>query len=296
MTDAGAFEEFIGIDWSGAKGPALPGIQIALATPGASPPVLVPPVRGKWWTRPMVLDWLRARMEAKRVLAGFDFAFAYAHADLGCYFPETGPEIEDARALWALVDSVCEGASELYGAPFYNRRDLAFHRHFLTPKGSGDLFTSRRRLTEAACAHITWPHPVMKCVGAANVGTGSLAGMRLLNRLKADIADRVAVWPFEALDDRSVLVEIFPRLYFKRADADPRGWRDPVLLNKVLAHYGSASLPRTWAPTREDEPDALVSTAALRGLAANRATWSTPMTVPAARTAEGWIFGVDWGS
>jgi hypothetical protein len=290
------FDRFIGIDWSGAKGPALPGLQIAVAEPGDGPPVLVRPSRGKWWTRPLVFDWLRDRLRSSRVLVGFDFAFAYAHGDLGCYFPETGPETADARSLWALVEEVCRGVPELYGAPFYYRDDLAFHRHFLSPKGKGDLFTSRRRLTEAACADITWPHPVMKCVGAANVGTGSLAGMRLLDGLKREMDNHVGIWPFETIEGRSTVVEIFPRLYFKRAGADPRAWRDPAVLNQVLAHYGSRALPASWAPSREDEPDALISAAALRALASNPAVWSTPLAIPSARTAEGWIFGVDWSS
>jgi hypothetical protein len=244
----------------------------------------------------MVLEWLRDRMHTRRVLVGFDFAFAYAHADLGCYFPETGPKLGDVRSLWSLVQDVCGGVPELYGAPFYTREDLVFHRHFLSPKGKGDLFTSRRRLTEAACADITWPHPVMKCVGAANVGTGSLAGMRLLDHLKREMGNQVAVWPFEALDGRSVLVEIFPRLYFKRAKVDPRSWREPAALNQVLAFYGSAALPASWVPAREDEPDALISAAALRALSEIPAIWSTPLDIPAAKTVEGWIFGVDWSS
>lgn len=294
--EVGAFEEFIGIDWSGAKGPALPGIQIALAKPGKAAPELISPVRGKWWTRPMVLEWLTERMRARRVLVGFDFAFAYAHADLDCYFPETGPSVGDARSLWSLVERVCRDAPELYGAPFYNREDLPFHRHFLTPRARGDLFTSRRRLTEAACAAITWPHPVMKCVGAANVGTGSLAGMRLLEHLKSEMDNHVAVWPFDAVEGRSVLVEIFPRLYFKRAEVDPRDWRDRAALNRVLAHFGSGALPASWRPAREDEPDALISSAALRALSPQSEIWSTPMSITAARQVEGWIFGVDWSS
>jgi hypothetical protein len=290
------FEQFIGIDWSGAKGPSLPGLQIAIAEPGNALPTLVQPKEGRWWTRPAVLDWLRETMSASRVLVGFDFAFAYAHDDVGCYFPETGPDIDDARGLWSLVEEVCGDTPELYGAPFYQREDLPFHRHFLSPKGKGDLFASRRRLTEAACADITWPHPVMKCVGAANVGTGSLAGMRLLDRLKRDMDDRVSVWPFEEPEGRSVLVEIFPRLYFKRAGLDPRSWCDTTVLNKTLAHYGSKPLAKNWSPAREDEPDALISAAALRGLSPIPEIWSTPLSIPSSRTREGWIFGVDWSS
>jgi hypothetical protein len=296
LTGPEQFEQYIGIDWSGAKGPKLPGLQIAVAEPGDKPPRLVRPPEGKWWTRPMVDHWLRDRIRARRVLVGFDFAFAYAHADLGGYFPETGPDIDDARSLWSLVEEVCRDVPELYGAPFYYRADLPFHRHFLSPKGRGDLFTSRSRVTEAACADITWPHPVMKCIGAANVGTGSLAGMRLLHHLKRDMDNHVAVWPFEVMDGRSTLVEIFPRLYFKRAGVDPRAWRDPAALNRALAYYGSRALPRSWKPSREDEPDALISAAALRDLSSKPEIWSAPLAISAASTAEGWIFGVDWSS
>lgn len=290
------FDQFIGIDWSGAKGPALPGLQIAVAEPGQGAPVLVLPPTGRWWTRPAVLDWLMDRLRAARVLVGFDFAFAYAHEDLGGYFPETGPSPGGARDLWALVEDVCQDAPELYGAPFYYRKDLPFRRHFLSPAGKGDLYTLRHRLTEAACAVVTSPHPVMKCIGAANVGTGSLAGMRLLHRLKRDMDNHVAVWPFEDLDGRSALVEIFPRLYFKRAGVDPRAWRERAALDRALAYYGSSAPAAGWLPAREDEPDALISAAALRALSPQPAIWSTPLAFAAAKRAEGWIFGVDWGS
>lgn len=54
--DVGAFDEFIGIDWSGAKGPTLPGIQIALAKPGEAAPILYHRYRasggrGRWFWR-----------------------------------------------------------------------------------------------------------------------------------------------------------------------------------------------------------------------------------------------------
>jgi hypothetical protein len=290
------FNQFIGIDWSGAKGSALSGLQIAVAEPGQGAPVLVRPPTGRWWTRPTVLDWLMDRLRATRVLVGFDFAFAYAYQDFDSYFPETEPSPGNARDLWALVEEVCQDVPELYGAPFYYREDLAFHRHFLSPAGKGDLYTSRRRLTEVACAVVTSPHPVMKCVGAANVGTGSLAGMRLLHRLKRDMDNHVAVWPFEDLDGRSALVEIFPRLYFKRARVDPRAWGDRAALDRALAHYGSSAPAAEWQPAREDEPDALISAAALRALSPSPVIWSTPLGFASAKRAEGWIFGVDWSS
>jgi len=293
---AGEFDAYIGIDWSGAKGPRLPGLQIALARPGHGAPNLVPPPEGRWWTRPMVFDWLSEQVRAKRVLAGFDFAFAYAFADEGAYFPGAGPQPKSVGPLWALVERVCADAPELYGAPFYTRTELPYHRHFLSPYGKGDLYRMRQRLTEVACADVTSPHPVMKCIGAANVGTGSLAGMRFLHHMTAAERDRIAVWPFEEIRGRSVLVEIFPRLYFKRAGVDPRAWREVGVLNRTLAHYGSRPLAKGWAPAREDEPDALISAAALRGLAGAPETWDALPKGRAVRRSEGWIFGIDWGS
>jgi hypothetical protein len=120
--------------------------------------------------------------------------------------------------------------------------------------------------------------------------------MRVLHRLKRDMDNLVAIWPFEAPEGRSAVVEIFPRLYFKRAKADPRAWRDRAVLDRVLAHYGSGPLPAGWTPAREDEPDALISAAALRDLSRQPTIWSTPLSLSAARCAEGWIFGVDWSS
>jgi hypothetical protein len=108
--------------------------------------------------------------------------------------------------------------------------------------------------------------------------------------------NHVAVWPFEDLDGRSALVEIFPRLYFKRAGVDPRAWRDRAALDRALAHYGSSPPVAEWEPVREDEPDALISAAALRALSAISAIWSPPLAFVAVKRAEGWIFGVDWSS
>ncbi|MBM85133.1 MAG: hypothetical protein CMM47_03820 [Rhodospirillaceae bacterium] len=290
------FDVFLGIDWSGARGPKLPGLQIAEAKPGNAAPGLVDPPVGRWWTRRVVLEWLIDRMARGRVLAGFDFAFAYAFGDEGAYFPGEGSQPDHAFALWDMIEGVCEVAPELYGAPFYQRDDLPWHRYFLSPRGKGDLYRFRQRKVETACAAITAPHPVMKCVGSANVGTGSLAGMRFLHHLKSRLGDDVTIWPFEAFGGGSVVVEIFPRLFFKLARANPRAWTDQTVLNRALAHYGSRPVAADWVPAREDEPDALVSAAALRALDPVPEVWQTPFCDRVATRAEGWIFGVDWSS
>ncbi len=86
------------------------------------------------------------------------------------------------RLLWAMVDRLAGDAADLYaGAVYAPGSPVA--GHYLSPHGRGDLYAHRQRATERACAAVTSPHPVFKCIGAANVGTGSLAGMRLLHRL-----------------------------------------------------------------------------------------------------------------
>src|SRR3546814_13431268 len=90
--------------------------------------------------------------------------------------------------------------------------------------------------------------------------------MRMLHRL----AGHAAIWPFVAPGPVTV-VEIFPRLYFKRARVDPRAWRDPAMVNAALAAFDSA--PYAGPPLDiAAKADALLSAAALRSLAAHPAT------------------------
>ena len=174
------FDGFIGVDWSGAKGPNLPGLQVAIAEPGTKPPYLVRPPKGRWWSRHLFASWLLERLKCHRLLIGVDFAFGYPFADEGSFFPGLDFQLKTAPALWRLVEEYTEASSNFYGANFYKRKDVEFHRYYLSPYGKGNLYKIRQRLTEVVCSDVTSPHPVLKCIGAANVGTGSLAGMRVL--------------------------------------------------------------------------------------------------------------------
>ena len=93
-----AFDLFVGIDWSGAKGPRLGGLQVAICRPGSAAPELMPGPANGYWTRRQVYDYLRAQQAAgERVLAGIDFAFAYPHADRQAYFP--GLSAQDRKSV-----------------------------------------------------------------------------------------------------------------------------------------------------------------------------------------------------
>lgn len=289
------FDAVVGIDWSGAASARLPGLRVARRRRGESGPALVDgPRSGGLWRREDVLSWLVALVRSgARALVGIDFAFAYAHADAGAYFPGLADPPADAVSLWSFVDGLAGDAADLYGGGVYGPASPVAG-HYLTPAGRGARYTLRRRRTEEACAAVTSPHPVFKCVGAANVGTGSLAGMRLLARLRSALGAALRVWPL-AGDAAAPLtvVEIFPRLYFRLAGQDPRAWRDRRVVDATLAWFGSAAPPPAWRPRCEDEADAVVSAAALHHLATRAAIWHPPALTPEIAATEGWIFGVD---
>ncbi len=284
MTSSG-FDWFAGIDWSGAKGRAHAGIRIALAEAGSSaPPQLVAPPSGRAWSRAAVLDWLLRFSEQGRLLAGVDFAFAFAFADTGAYFPGWPDSPPRPQELWALIDRLGQASPDYYGGAIWQHPELG--RYFNAPGQRGDLFASRRRETERAARQFRSPSPVFNCVGPAGVGTGSLAGMRLLHHL----AGRAARWPFEDPHRAPLmLTEIFPGWYFARAGLKPAS--DTGTLNKALGFYNSQPVAGDFIAKGPDgdEADALVSAAALRWLADRPAVWQLPQ----AAQAEGWIFGVE---
>ena len=289
------FESFLGIDWSGAKGARLKGLQVAecRASDRKAPTLLEGPQRLGFWRRADVLEFVAGTVASgERVLVGIDFAFSYAHHDFGAYFPEFAQSPRTARNLWHYVDGFGDDDDDFYGARIY-AEGSPVRAHYMAPDWKGGRYTFRQRVTERACqAQYTSPHPVFKCIGAANVGTGSLAGMRMLHHLGRRLGNRIRVWPFDgSRPEGPTLCEIFPRLYFKRAGLDPRGWRERSTIDAVLSAYGAESYQGATLDT-EDKADAVVSAAALRALSAKPELWRAPESRPES-ALEGWIFGVE---
>ena len=172
--------------------------------------------------------------------------------------------------------------------------------YYLSPRNHGaSRYRSRRRVTElAARAAARAPSPTFKAIGADNVATGSMAGMRLIHALRSALGPRLAVWPFDWVDPHRaerpaiVLVEIFPSYYFHLAGFNPakNAAADPAFMSAALAAYGSAGVGSHFAPrgADADEADALISAAALRHFAGLPDSWTAPPTA----ASEGWIFGV----
>jgi len=287
------FDAFVGIDWSGAAG-NYRGVAVAMCGPGGSAPRLVPPPDGsRHWRRAAVRDWLLDRSREARLLAGIDCAFSLPFDRAAGYFTHdaTAPD------LWALVDRVCAVEADLLGAAFVTAPEYGSGFWRAGPRDPADVLP--QRATERACRTdgLGTPESPYKLIGAKQVGKGALAGMRLLHALTTQAGERIAVWPFQPADDgRTVLVEIYPRLFLRQAGRGNRKVRTWAELDRTLAALGcepgDAADQDPFRPLTDHETDALVSAAGLRRLASRPDAWTPPALDARARRQEGWIFGV----
>ena len=300
--DSSGFSAFFGIDWSGAKAKSHVGLQLAHATPGTGAPLRVSPPLSKYWSRQQVSDYLIEVAENAKgkdpVLVGIDFAFAHPFADKHSYFPENDLSPVDVVSLWAMIDQVNAGQPDLYGGAMF--RHAIWGDYYLAPPHyQARHYASRRRVTEIAARMAgRSPSPTFKAVGADNVSTGSLAGMRMLHQLKQHLGARLSVWPFDAIiagQTNLVLVEIFPSFYFYRLGMVPakKAAADPAFLNQALASYGSDGVPTDFRAMGHDadEADAIIAAAALRHFSTASSFCLSP-DINVAAQQEGWIYGV----
>ena len=299
---------FVGIDWSGAKGQFLAGIQMAMAKPGTTVPETVLPPHNDYWSRRDVMTFLldqAAQVPAGApLLVGIDFAFAHPFIDCGSYFPDCDDAPEDAEALWRLVDTVNGALPHFYGGGMF--RHPVWGAYYLAPPDfSAQHYESRRRVTELAAKESgRSPSPTFKAVGADNVSTGSMAGMRCIHYLRQKLGGQLVVWPFDDLRQcwpgvRLVLVEIFPSYYFYRAGMVPakQAAAQADFLNQALVFYNSAGVAEQFIAKGldADEADAIIAAAALRHFAqrASKTMFELPDSIALIARQEGWIFGVD---
>ncbi|MBM3532450.1 MAG: hypothetical protein FJX60_05360 [Alphaproteobacteria bacterium] len=277
------FACFVALDWSGAR--QANGIAVAVCTPGRGVPRLVPPPGGRRWSRLQALEWVSDLVARERAPIGFDFAFSLPFVLAQRYFTHADPSVQD---LWALVEEVGGEASDLWGGGFAG--DARYASDFWRSGRQPRTYRDPHRATDQACrmAGLGSPQSPYKLIGAKQVGLGALAGMRVLHRLQT----AVAVWPFAAPNGSSAVVEIYPRLFLRRAGAGNAKVRDWSDLKQALAALGSRSpRARGQAPSDHDT-DALVSAAGLRALAGEERVWDAPRHDQEALRREGWIFGV----
>ena len=279
------FARFVAIDWSGAKGRRHKGIAIAEAR-GDAPPRLIR--AGHVWSREEVLAWLLREAGREPTLFGFDFSFAPPIVERGEYLPGEHGVPKTAREFWAYVDSRC-GDEDLGAASFL---EFAHRKHFYFGIADGvkaDFVRFRQCDARLNAQGGRKTASAYDAIGAAQVAKASFSGMRLLHRLDG----HVAIWPMDPLPDGgSAVVEIYTRIYLRRAGLTGVKLRSRAALNLALEGLGSPPARLRFEPN-DHQTDALVTAAGMRLVATTEPRAFAPegLTSEIAR-AEGWTFGV----
>ncbi len=279
------FAAFVAIDWSGAKGRRHKGIAIAEAR-GNSAPRLVRP--GHIWSREEVLGWLLKRAAKEPTLFGFDFSFAPPLIERGEYLLGEPGIPKTARELWAYVDATCDD-EDLGAASFL---ETAHRQHFYFGIADGvkaDFVRFRQCDARLNAQGGRKTASAYDAIGAAQVAKASFSGMRFLHRLDS----KVAIFPMDPLPATgSLVVEIYTRIYLRRAGMSGAKLRSRADLNRALKGLGSKPARLAFEPN-DHQTDALVTAAGMRALALEEPRAFDPegLTAEIARS-EGWTFGV----
>ena len=282
---AARFERFAAIDWSGAKGKRHKGIAVAMCEAGEAAPRLM--MREKPWSRTEVLEWLLETAAEAPTLFGFDFSFAPPIAARGEYLPGEPDVPSTAREFWAYVDGCCD--DEDLGAASFLEQVHRRHFYFGIADGVKSAFMHFRqcdaRLNEQGGRKTASAYDA---IGAAQVAKASFSGMRLLHRLDG----KVAIWPMDPLPEgASAVVEIYTRIYLRRANLSGTKIRTRAELNLALKALGSAPARLRFEPD-DHQTDAIVTAAGMRALAMEPGAFDpVGLTDELART-EGWTFGI----
>ena len=279
------FTSYVAIDWSGAKGRRHKGIAIAEARGEAAPRLIRP---GHIWSREEVLRWLLRRAAQEPTLFGFDFSFAPPLIERGEYLPGELGVPSSAREFWDYVDARCD--DEDFGATSFLENVHRPHFYFGIADGvKADFVRFRQCDARLNAQGGRKTASAYDAIGAAQVAKASFAGMRFLRRVDG----RVAIWPMDPLPEHaSAVVEIYTRIYLRRAGLTGVKLRSRAELNRALKGLGSPPARLRFEPN-DHQTDALVTAAGMRQLALTEPRAFDPegLTANIART-EGWTFGV----
>ncbi len=279
------FAAYVAIDWSGAKGRRHKGIAVAEAR-GNSPPKLVR--AGHVWSREEVLAWLLKRAEKEPTLFGFDFSFAPPLIERGEYLPGEPDVPMTAREFWAYVDE--KSGDEDLGAASFLEQVHRKHFYFGIADGVKSHFMHFRQCDARLNAQGgRKTASAYDAIGAAQVAKASFSGMRLLHRL----GGKVAIWPMDQLpEQKSAVVEIYTRIYLRRAGLTGSKLRSLAALNEALRALGSRPSQLRFEPN-DHQTDALITAAGMRQLSMDEPRAFDPEGLtPQIARSEGWTFGV----
>jgi hypothetical protein len=281
---SGGLECFVAIDWSGAKGRRHKGIAIAEAR-GAAAPRLIRPSHA--WSREEVFAWLLERAAVEPTLFGFDFSFAPPLIERGEYLPGEAGVPATAREFWAYVDNLAD--DEDLGAASFLEEAHRRHFYFGIADGVKADFVHFRQCDQALNAQGgRKTASAYDAIGAAQVAKASFSGMRLLHRIDG----KVPIWPMDPLPKSgSAVVEIYTRIYLRRAGLSGKKLRTRSELNQALIGLGSPPARLRFEPS-DHQTDALVTAAGMRALAREPHAFTPTGLTPEIARSEGWTFGV----
>ena len=241
------FDTIVIVDWSGGndRGPTPVKDAIWACVAGQDPIY--------FRNRILVETWLielfeRELAAGRRVMAGFDFPFAYPAG-----FAKAITGTDDPFAMWAWLNDHIEDAAkannrfDVAGAlntkfdgigPFWGN-GLARDIPHLPKKGNirtNTDFPERRAVENHAKGSFTcW-----QLAGAGAVGSQVLMGLPVLHRLRERFKDAVSVWPFEAPSKQIALIEVWPTLF---AGPAPDGMiKDAHQVKTTAAYFAKTNL------------------------------------------------------
>jgi molybdopterin molybdotransferase len=269
------FDRFVMVDWSGGNDRGPTPKKDAIWACVASADGVEAPVYLR--NRQVAETWLAERFAAelaagRRVLAGFDFPFAYPQgfaarltgdADPLRFWDWLAERIEDAPAannrfdLAGMINARFPDVGPFWGNGL--GRDIADLPRKGLARGMAAVGLPERRQVDLAMkgAFTCW-----QLSGAGAVGSQVLMGLPVLSRLRGRFAGQIAVWPFETHTTAPlVLAEVFPSLLADAVQAAmndaPEKIRDAVqvrVLATALAEAQSAGTLAALFDVARSEP------------------------------------------
>lgn len=229
MTSAATFDHVVVIDWSAAATPRLGADSIWCAwLDTRTGEIDLTNIA----TRRAAIDVLSSRLADAngRVLVGVDFPLGHPVGHAAATGLMTDDEPRAWRATWThlahhLAAPPDDADDRWRIAAELNRRIGTPHYWGAPPSRAGAHLPSTRPLTrrladlrlteERLHASGRRPFTVWQLLGAGSVGSQAITGIALLERLRARLSERVAVWPFDTGIDRApdapiVIAEVWP--------------------------------------------------------------------------------------
>ena len=140
------FDQFIGIDWSGAKAPVnTKSIAVASCVRGQEAPELRVSNTSGHWSRSDVFEYITKLLKtSKRCFFGIDANFGYAQ-EVG--IRQFGKSY-NYKDLWGVVETANKGEDNFFAQKYW----VQYPQYFWTEGKQPTHITLPKRITERQCA------------------------------------------------------------------------------------------------------------------------------------------------